>query len=85
MSDQAFNEGHFYKKQKLMISTNYKHRFLSPEGNQSRFLDVALKLSSDGAVRRGRGSLMNFRVFSLNVSGDGISCSSHLSEWPTQQ
>lgn len=60
--------------------------FFSPEGSQSRFLDVGLKASLDGGVRRiGSDSLTNFLVFSLNVSGDGISYFSQLSEWPTQQ
>lgn len=56
------------EKQRLTIG----NRFLSPEGSQSRFLDVGLK---DGS-----GNLMNFLVCSLNVSGDGTWCSCELFE-----
>lgn len=60
-------------------------QFLYPEGNQSRFVDVGLRAFLDGGMRTGSGSLMNFLVFGLNASGDGIGYSSLLFEWPTQE
>lgn len=67
-----------------MVRTNYK-LCLSPEGNQSRFVDVGLKAFLDVGIRMGSGNLVNFLVSSLNVSSDGIGFSCQLSEWPTQE
>lgn len=58
-------------------------QFLSPENNWLiRLLNVGLTASLDGGVRTGRGSLMNFVGYNLNVPGDGIWCCGEHSEWP---
>lgn len=64
-----------------MVSTNYKHRFFLVQRAVSQdFLDLTLKaFFLDGGGRIGSDNLTNFLVFSLNVSGDGIGCSSQLS------